>query len=373
MGKTNKAVILAAIVGVLASAQAGAASYRYVDLAVPGGEGGTAWDVNNAGQIVGAAKFEEPGWYQAALWDSGGHAVPLPSLGYMGGAYSINEAGQIAGVSQTPEGTRATLWIGGSPVNLGMENLGRTTEARAINGAGRVAGYASYSGNEHALTWTDGTMGQGYWPRSSASGINDKGVTVGFAGQLGAEQAMRWAADGAATPLPTLGGTDGAAYAINESDQIVGWAATADMSGRLRHAALWDGGVALDLGTLPGGFVSTAWDINEHGQVVGDSDAQLGPWNWRKHAVLWEDGQVIDLNSFIDQALAKDGWFLRTALGINDKGWIVGVAQNGFYQERAFLLVPIPEPQTFAMLAAGAGILAAVVRKRRARGVARAR
>jgi probable HAF family extracellular repeat protein len=38
-----------------------------------------------------------------------------------------------------------------------------------------------------------------------------------------------------------------------------------------------------DLGTLPGGGYSYAWEINDHGQVVGDSTTASG----RAHAQLW--------------------------------------------------------------------------------------
>jgi uncharacterized membrane protein len=42
--------------------------------------------------------------------------------------------------------------------------------------------------------------------------------------------------DGTLARLPTLGGAESAAYAINENNQIAGWATT--KKGK-RHAVLW--------------------------------------------------------------------------------------------------------------------------------------
>ena len=53
-----------------------------------------------------------------------------------------------------------------------------------------------------------------------------------------------------------------------------------------QHAVLFDDGTVLDLGTLPGGEYSFAYDINKRGRVVGTS------WdsgeNGFSHAVMWK-------------------------------------------------------------------------------------
>ena len=110
-----------------------------------------------------------------------------------------------------------------------------------------------------------------------------------------------------------------------------------------------------DLGTL-GGTNSQALALNALGQVVGWSELADGS----QHAMLWDGTSLIDLNSFLDPALVSDGWVLKEAAGINDHGAIVGTVINpllGINDGHAFLLSPVPEPETYAMLLAGLMLL----------------
>jgi hypothetical protein len=105
-----------------------------------------------------------------------------------------------------------------------------------------------------------------------------------------------------------------------------------------------------DLGVLPGDTEGRANSINDLGVAVGLSGGSHG-----QRAVLFENGQVIDLRS---ELVNSEGWNLTVATGINDAGQIVGW---GTYQdpllgirEVGFLLTPyggapVPEPSTFVM------------------------
>ncbi|SFH27954.1 hypothetical protein SAMN05216299_1056 [Nitrosospira sp. Nsp14] len=92
--------------------------------------------------------------------------------------------------------------------------------------------------------------------------------------------------------------------------------------------------------------------INEAGLAVGGGNYSPGGASW--HAVLWDGTRLPDLNSLLDASVANAGWVLTGANGINDKGWIVGNAYNSIsHVEHAFLMTPVPEPETYALLLPG--------------------
>ena len=68
---------------------------------------------------------------------------------------------------------------------------------------------------------------------------------------------------------------------------------------------------------------------------------------------------MTDLNSLIKLG---NGIFLADATGINDKGQIIANASDG----HAYLISPIPEPETYAMFLAGLGLMSYIVRRRTA-------
>jgi probable HAF family extracellular repeat protein len=90
-----------------------------------------------------------------------------------------------------------------------------------------------------------------------------------------------------------------------------------------------------DLGTLPGDVVfSSALGINNKGQVVGTSRDARG----NQRAFLWQDGVMTDLNTLIP---ASSPLFLFAAQAINSRGQIAGVAvQISTDEGHAFLATP---------------------------------
>ena len=132
--------------------------------------------------------------------------------------------------------------------------------------------------------------------------------------------------------LGTLGGDCGTAYAINDAGEVVGAADLPGPCGQTTHPFLWKNNVMTDLGTVEGDTCSYAEAINSSGQIVGTS---CGPLPER--AVLWQDGQIIDLNTRIP---ANSALYLFQALAINDRGEIggLGVLPNG--DTHAFVLIP---------------------------------
>lgn len=124
---------------------------------------------------------------------------------------------------------------------------------------------------------------------TSAAAINNAGTIAGYGVKSDMVEHACLYAGGAFVDLGTLGGTDGFGHDINEAGQIVG---DSDLSGaNTPHAFLYSGGGPMqNLGTLGGGQ-SIAWGIGNNGTVVGRSLIADGS-TW--HAFLYLDGTMHD-------------------------------------------------------------------------------
>lgn len=141
--------------------------------------------------------------------------------------------------------------------------------------------------------------------------------------------------------LPGLGGTAGAANGINDRGWITG---VDNLPGDLTTvAAVWVNGTAIPLGTLSGGPNSAvAWPVkNNNGVIVGISELPdldpvgeyfscwpfLGtsnPTGLECKGFRWQNGQMTTLEPF-------PGGFSSYATGVNNKGQVVGWAENGVH------------------------------------------
>src|SRR5699024_7309724 len=120
---------------------------------------------------------------------------------------------------------------------------------------------------------------------SEAMALNDRGQAVGYSGEANQRLAMLWER-GMSVDLGTLpGGEPSMATDINDAGQIVGWADTGHGAPR---AALWQGGKGGDVGVLPGGRWSTAEAITEGGEIVGWPATASG----ETQALRWVDGRI---------------------------------------------------------------------------------
>jgi len=98
-----------------------------------------------------------------------------------------------------------------------------------------------------------------------------------------------------------------------------------------------------DLGTL-GGTNSSAYAINDSEQVVGQASTSDGSW----HAFLYQNGEMIDLGTRTHPDQNGNVWALGNARGINKNGQIVADGSrtdpNGTNVSSALLLTPTSDP-----------------------------
>ena len=125
-------------------------------------------------------------------------------------AFDINDAGQIVGNSGMIDGsTHAVLWEDGRVMALGTLTAHQQSSANSINNAGQIAGFSGSSpGEERAVFWQDGQFVEletvPGWGTSSAYAINNGGNVVGYSGRDGpVVNAVLWE-DGRAQVLDDL-------------------------------------------------------------------------------------------------------------------------------------------------------------------------
>jgi probable HAF family extracellular repeat protein len=169
----------------------------------------------------------------------------------------------------------------------------------------------------------------------AAFGINNRGQVVGVAEnathdptcvppQVLQFKPVIWE-NGEVHTLPTVPGyPDGIAQSINDSGQAVG--VSTDCIFVTAHGLLWEHGTFTDLGSL-GGTTTAPSAINNRAQVIGSATlagATIG------HAFLWQDGLITDIGP-----LPGDVEDFGNA--INDKGQVLGQSCDANSNCRAFL------------------------------------
>ena len=307
-------------------------------------------------------------------WGTGYYVTNLGTLGGSGGAaYGINNSGQVTGWAYLAGNTvqHAFRTEANQPINPATDDLGALSAAdnnsfgAAINNSGQVTGKSEegviglFSDQIHrAVSYSGSGPMHELDPRTAvdpvthvetnsyAYGINDGGQVVGAYsawstdGTVNISHAFRTPAGGLFNPatddLGTLGGSTSSAYAINNSGQVVGASFLSGnaVSDAFRTAPSQPINPATDdLGSLAG-YGSGANGINNSGQVVGWSYAGNG----YQHAFCTAANQPI--NPATDD-LGTLGGLTSSALGINNSGQVVGYSDTStdtlLNREHAFL------------------------------------
>jgi probable HAF family extracellular repeat protein len=354
------------------------ARYTITDLGtLEGGTFSQPFFINKYGLVSGSASLPD-GTQHAVLWLEGLMGdIGAPGLrGPNSVAFGDNVRFQAAGEAETPTpdphgedfcgfGTHLTclpfLWKEG--VMNPLPTLGGNNGvAYAINNRGEVAGTAENSTPDPGcpapqvlhfkpVVWEKAVIHKlptfGGDPDGVAQEINDNGEVVGGSGtcatfntnflyNLMPVHALLWE-KGKATDLGNLGGQTGQAggniaYDINNQGQVVG---NSDLPGDTTfHAFLWTKRTGMqDLGTLSGDVASVSISVNDDGSVVGASlDANFNP-----RAFLWEKGVMTDLNTLI---AGDSPLYLLTACSVNSRGEITGLGLTSTGEIHTYLATP---------------------------------
>ena len=260
------------------------AATHYTLTFLPSGfEPGPFHPMNNGGRIVGTYQG------RVAIFDRAGlHPVAAPPSAGSGIDDRSDVAGRLTGTST------AFAIIGGRLVDIHatLPSLYYTSDGEVMNNRASVAGIADPFADEAV---------RGFLYRHGHSEL-----------------------------VPTLGGDFSFVTGLNNHDAVVGWASNGhgSVNDPDYHAIVYYDGKTHDLGTLGTGLRSQAFDINDRWQIVGAS--RIGPEDADpEHPFLFQNGKMTDLGTL--------GGSFGRALGINNRGLIVGDALRGDDMRAAFL------------------------------------
>src|SRR5215469_15216224 len=309
------------------------AHYSITRLGTLGGTFSGAYaGINSIGWAAGDSSLNGDLTEHGFLWRQGA----ITDLGTLGGANSaasfINDRGLIAGSAQTAEtDPLGEFWgqLFSCPQGPGPNSACQGYEKLVLP-------YLWRNGVMTALPTLGGNNGQ-------ANDVNNLGQVVGWAENSTVDpscaspqvfdiEAVIWGPDAneiqELPPLP--GDAIAAAIALNDEGQVVGLSGICGAPSLYLgvHAVLWQNGSVIDLGGFGGAHNNAAWYINNRGQVVGQSDL---PGDTITHAFLWQNGAIKDLGALLPTDVFSQ------AQSINDKGQVVGNSCGASFNCRPFV------------------------------------
>jgi probable HAF family extracellular repeat protein len=206
----------------------------------------------------------------------------------------------------------------------------RQVLSAAVLAAALIVPQQSVTATKPGSSITDlGTLGGQFSDAFGINNINSDQASVQIVGRsttaAGFLRAFVWTAPGPMIDLGTLGGNRGVAWEINNHGQVAGQ--SDDASGQ-NWAVVWtntgSGWVIENLGTLSGACCADARGINNGS--AGDPATVAVAGNAEGHAVVWKRAAT---GWTIQDLGTLPGDMFSTAVDVNDVGNVVGLSSNG--------------------------------------------
>jgi hypothetical protein len=320
--------------------------------------------LNAAGQVAGYAdRFNGSTATGSSAWLYSGSTTQEIGLtdaghtrsdGYQANkALHFNAVGQVAGNAErfngsTATGSSAWLYSGSTTQEIGLTDAGHTrSDGYQYNGVGPLNAAGQVAGNATRFNGSTNTGGSAWFYNGSTTqeiGLTDAGHTRNDGYQ-----------QNNAERLNAAGQVGGFAYRFNGST----------MTGQSAwfYDSLTNQTYSMDasVSALTGVANSSIFYLGDDGLVLGQYalfDAGGASLGNRTFSFTVADGWA-DLGSLVDGGLNDAGWsYLATIYSSNGSDYIIGQGVlTGMNSQAAYLLTPVPEPETWAMLLAGLGLV----------------
>jgi probable HAF family extracellular repeat protein len=229
--------------------------------------------INNSGSIVG--------WYGGAstfhgFLYSNGSFTPLDVPGAVSTqAWEINDAGHIVGHYRDTAGvSHGFVIVSGSVTAIDVPTAQGSTQCQGINNLGQIVGTYKVAGDDHGFLYSGGTFTPIDYPGAQATqavGINDAGTISGYYVLNGIVHGYVRRTDGVFTSFEvSVPGTVTYGLGINTQEHVAGFYD----SGGINHGFVFTAANAtFSFYDVPGAARTLPEGINDAGILVGTYDS----------------------------------------------------------------------------------------------------